>query len=118
VATLGESVVGTAVYGPVRTVVWEDGGREAPSYPITRQKSRGPQSRLSNKEEKKLKSAHMLPHFALWDSMPALRFPYAIPTPAEIGATLAVCADGESGVPSNAGDTARWVTNAICAYKE
>ena len=32
--TLGESVVGTAVYGPVRTVVWEDGGREAPSYPI------------------------------------------------------------------------------------
>jgi hypothetical protein len=22
------------VYGPVRTVVWEDGGREAPSYPI------------------------------------------------------------------------------------
>ena len=24
----------TAVYGPVRTVVWEDGGREAPSYPI------------------------------------------------------------------------------------
>jgi hypothetical protein len=26
--------VGTAVYGPVRTVVWEDGGREAPSYPI------------------------------------------------------------------------------------
>jgi hypothetical protein len=34
VATLGEPVVGTAVYGPVRTVVWEDGGREAPSYPI------------------------------------------------------------------------------------
>jgi hypothetical protein len=34
VAALGESVVGTAVYGPVRTVVWEDGGREAPSYPI------------------------------------------------------------------------------------
>jgi hypothetical protein len=34
VATLGESVVGTAVYGPVRMVVWEDGGREAPSYPI------------------------------------------------------------------------------------
>ena len=33
-ATLGEPVVGTAVYGPVRTVVWEDGGREAPSYPI------------------------------------------------------------------------------------
>jgi hypothetical protein len=32
--TLGEPVVGTAVYGPVRTVVWEDGGREAPSYPI------------------------------------------------------------------------------------
>ena len=25
---------GTAVYGTVRTVVWEDGGREAPSYPI------------------------------------------------------------------------------------
>jgi hypothetical protein len=23
------------VYGPVRTVVWEDGGREAPSYPIS-----------------------------------------------------------------------------------
>jgi hypothetical protein len=22
------------VHGPVRTVVWEDGGREAPSYPI------------------------------------------------------------------------------------
>ena len=22
------------MYGPVRTVVWEDGGREAPSYPI------------------------------------------------------------------------------------
>jgi hypothetical protein len=22
------------VYGTVRTVVWEDGGREAPSYPI------------------------------------------------------------------------------------
>jgi hypothetical protein len=22
------------VYGPVRTVVWEDGGRAAPSYPI------------------------------------------------------------------------------------
>jgi len=22
------------VYGPVRTVVWEDGGREAPSYPM------------------------------------------------------------------------------------
>jgi hypothetical protein len=37
VATLGESVVGTAVYGPVRTVVWEDGGREAPSYPIVPQ---------------------------------------------------------------------------------
>ncbi len=25
---------GTAVYGTVRTVVWEDGGRKAPSYPI------------------------------------------------------------------------------------
>jgi len=25
---------GTAVYGTVRTVVWEDGGREAPSYPV------------------------------------------------------------------------------------
>src|SRR5665811_1685781 len=25
---------GTAVYGTGRTVVWEDGGREAPSYPI------------------------------------------------------------------------------------
>ena len=24
------------MYGPVRTVVWEDGGREAPSYPIRR----------------------------------------------------------------------------------
>ena len=36
--TLGEPVVGTAVYGPVRTVVWEDGGREAPSYPIFRAK--------------------------------------------------------------------------------
>ena len=33
-ATPGKPVVGTAVYGPVRTVVWEDGGREAPSYPI------------------------------------------------------------------------------------
>ena len=27
-------LAGTAVYGTVRTVVWEDGGREAPSYPI------------------------------------------------------------------------------------
>ena len=36
-ATPGEPVVGTAVYGPVRTVVWEDGGREAPSYPIAYQ---------------------------------------------------------------------------------
>jgi len=27
---------GTAVYGTVRTVVWEDGGREAPSYPVVR----------------------------------------------------------------------------------
>jgi hypothetical protein len=26
----------TAVYGRVRKVVWEDGGREAPSYPIVR----------------------------------------------------------------------------------
>jgi len=25
---------GTAVYGTVRTVVWEDGGREPSSYPI------------------------------------------------------------------------------------
>ena len=25
------------MYGPVRTVVWEDGGREAPSYPILRE---------------------------------------------------------------------------------
>jgi hypothetical protein len=28
------------VYGPVRTVVWEDGGREAPSYPIFRSHKR------------------------------------------------------------------------------
>ena len=27
-------LAGTAVYGTVRTVVWEDGGREAASYPI------------------------------------------------------------------------------------
>ena len=31
---LTEIVGETAVYGPVRTVVWEDGGREASSYPI------------------------------------------------------------------------------------
>ena len=29
-------VAGTAVYGTVRTVVWEDGGREPSSYPILR----------------------------------------------------------------------------------
>ena len=34
---LGETVVGTARYGPVCLVVWEDGGREAPSYPILAQ---------------------------------------------------------------------------------
>ncbi len=26
--------VGTAVFGPERTVVWEDGERKLPSYPI------------------------------------------------------------------------------------
>ena len=29
-----EWLAGTAVYGTVRTVVWEDGGREPSSYPI------------------------------------------------------------------------------------
>ena len=34
-AALAASSIGkTAVYNQVRTVVWEDGGREAPSYPI------------------------------------------------------------------------------------
>ena len=28
------TLTGTAVYGTVRTVVWEDGGRKPASYPI------------------------------------------------------------------------------------
>ena len=28
------TMIETAVYGTVRTVVWEDGGGNAPSYPI------------------------------------------------------------------------------------
>jgi len=34
-------MTGTAVYGTVRTVVWEDGGGNPASYPIWKTKKKG-----------------------------------------------------------------------------
>jgi hypothetical protein len=39
-------LAGTAVYGTVRTVVWEDGGGDPASYPIVRTYARQSNSAL------------------------------------------------------------------------